>query len=134
MELKDKLNQAFALLRKQGYIAKQNYKCCSSCAGYAIACEAEQRHTECKPVEGAVYYHRQDAADAWPSKSKWWRKHDGPRKLMIRFGSLDTERYGELGKQTVDVGKDVCAVFFQLGIVHEWDGNGDRCIEVPVNQ
>ena len=49
-EFKGKINNMFKLLRRKGYIARQNFNCCSSC-GWA----------EIGEVEKAVFYHRQDA-------------------------------------------------------------------------
>lgn len=46
------LNTAFRALRKQGYFARQNFWCCSSCGCYAVP---EDK------AETFVFYHRQDA-------------------------------------------------------------------------
>lgn len=54
MTTKEKVNQAFRLLRKAGYYAKQNYWCCQSC-GWADVPEG---------IEKVVFYHAQDN-DAW---------------------------------------------------------------------
>jgi len=57
MTTKDQVNKAFALLRKAGYIAKQNFWCCQSCAWAALSDD----------VTKVVFYHRQDN-DAWKGK------------------------------------------------------------------
>ena len=46
------LNTAFRALRKQGYFARQNFWCCTSCGLYAVP---EDK------AETFVFYHRQDA-------------------------------------------------------------------------
>lgn len=50
LEKKSNLNEAFKELRKLGYFARQNFKCCQSCGWAAV------------PVDKAkvVFYHHQD--------------------------------------------------------------------------
>lgn len=48
------LTKAFAALRKAGYFARQNFKCCSSCAWYAVPEEKSDK---------AVFYHAQNNDD-----------------------------------------------------------------------
>lgn len=48
------LSKAFRALRKEGYVAKQNFMCCQSC-GWAELSEKES--------EKAVFYHNQDYRD-----------------------------------------------------------------------
>jgi hypothetical protein len=50
---KSKLNNAFSKLRKAGYIAKQNFMCCNSCAWAEFSEE----------VEKVVFYHAQNTPD-----------------------------------------------------------------------
>jgi hypothetical protein len=52
MKSRTNLSNAFAQLRKQGYVAKQNFLCCQSC-GWAALSEEEAKL--------AVFYHSQDA-------------------------------------------------------------------------
>lgn len=47
-----KLNDAFRLLRKRGYFARQNFWCCQTCGCAAVP----EDH-----AESYVFYHRQDA-------------------------------------------------------------------------
>ena len=57
-----RLREAFSNLRKQGYLARQRFSCCSSCAGSELACyvrDMQPRRSE--RVQGGVFYHRQDA-------------------------------------------------------------------------
>lgn len=46
------LTLAFKELRKSGYFARQNFRCCQSCAQAAISDEEAKK---------TVFYHRQDA-------------------------------------------------------------------------
>jgi hypothetical protein len=48
------LSKAFRTLRKEGYVAKQNFMCCQSCA-WAELSEKE--------AEKVVFYHNQDYRD-----------------------------------------------------------------------
>lgn len=59
------LSKAFKTLRKAGYIAKQNFTCCSSCGWYAIAEELRAKGADDAAIEGAkiVFYHSQDATN-----------------------------------------------------------------------
>lgn len=59
MSKKEVLNLCFRDLRKLGYTAKQNWKCCQSCGWSAISY---------KQARKAVFYHGQD---------KWNLEHDG---------------------------------------------------------
>ena len=52
-----RIGKAFAALRRQGYIARQNYLCCGTCAGAAIATDIKEKRL--KP-RGAVFYTKQD--------------------------------------------------------------------------
>lgn len=54
MKGKEKLNKAFRELRKAGYVAKQNYWCCQSCAWASLSDEKN---------EYVVFYHKQDGDD-----------------------------------------------------------------------
>lgn len=54
LTLKEKLTKAFRALRKVGYIARQNFWCCQSCALSALNALPD----ECVKY---VFYHKQDA-------------------------------------------------------------------------
>jgi hypothetical protein len=55
MTTRDKVDEAFELLKKSGYFAEQDYYCCQTCAWSSIPDEL------CDKV---VFYHSQDN-DAW---------------------------------------------------------------------
>lgn len=52
VEFKASLTQAFKALRKEGYWARQNWKCCQSCGWAAVPEEKSDK---------AIFYHAQDA-------------------------------------------------------------------------
>lgn len=100
--LKEKLNDVFRQLRSQGFVAKQNYMCCMSCATAAINIDGKK---------GGVYYHRQDANRLRESG-----------ECHIRFVQ------GELSDK--EVGCHIASSLLKFGICFEWDGNPDKAIFV----
>jgi len=114
------LNKAFSELRKMGYIARQNFECCGSCAGYAIAEKAsEMVSAGRKAPRGAVYYHRQSGGC-----------RDAGENFYIYFGQIDTSEHGEIGIETEEVGKEVMEVFERNGIKARWNGDPNEAILV----
>lgn len=124
------LVMAFRALRRQGYIARMNHLCCSSCAGYSIGTAAEERVAAGRAAPtGAVYWHRQDEAGYRESG-----------KMYVRFGGIHTERFGLLGKKDAEVAADILAALRDVaasasasglsGVTVEWCGDTGRCIEV----
>lgn len=109
---RDKLSVAFKEMRKNGLIARQNFKCCQSCAGYGLATEVEEAPAKKRAkIKGCVYYHAQDAADL----------HKG-EDLYLAFGPLETEKHGTVGLPTVEVGRIAVACLTNAGLDVEWDG------------
>lgn len=52
---REKIRQAFRELRSQGYIARMNFLCCSSCAWYEIT---EGKNED--EISKVVFFHQQD--------------------------------------------------------------------------
>ncbi len=80
MRTKTNLSKAFSELRKNGYVAKQNFLCCQSC-GWAALNDDEAKN--------AVFYHNQDHRDfkqgcdlylAWSGDGNYIAE------TLIRFG------------------------------------------------
>lgn len=116
------LNAAFRTLRKKGLIARQNYKCCTSCAGAAIAYDIEQMLDKGKvreAIKGGVFYHKQAGED---------RARRG--QFYLSYGSIHTQKYGEVGLPTKEVGEMVVEALRDEGIPFEWDGSPNKCIYV----
>lgn len=118
-QVREQLDSAFKKLRALNMIALQNFKCCGNCAGYAITEKAEQRIAKGKTVDGAVYYHGQDASDLRRGEN-----------FEIRYGQMDSVNCGQIGKPTVEVGKIVSQVFTEVGLPHKWDGDPFSTITV----
>jgi hypothetical protein len=117
---KTRLNEAFKALRKHGLIARQNYLCCGTCAGYKIACDAENLVDKGKAVAGAVFYHKQ-AGD---------RLREG-KGFYVNFGTLDTQKHGTIGTMTdEEIGRLVVREFEAARLKVTWNGNTNQAILV----
>jgi hypothetical protein len=116
------LNKAFADLRKRGYLARQCFSCCSSCAGYALTQEAVKKSTAGKTVRGCVFYHRQDR-DGFNESGT----------LLLRFGNMTSTQMGVIGIESKLVGDEVIEVLASHGIPTKWSGDPSACIEVYPN-
>jgi hypothetical protein len=136
MGLRQNLDAAFEALTEAGFLARQNFMCCSNCAGTALANEAEKLVDAGTPPKGCVFYHEQDAEvfgydeedeDGYVSRNRRCGN------LMIRYGNLDTTKHGEIGLPTVEVGQIVCKTFDKFGVPYEWDNDPSSCIEVRVD-
>ena len=112
------LTAAFAALRKQGFIARQRFSCCSGCAGSELATYVgEMPAAKRAKVRGVVFYTRQDFAN----KSKF---------LHIKYGPVDSAKVGKVGLPTVEVGQAVFEALRAAGLNPEWDGSPDKTIIV----
>jgi hypothetical protein len=109
------VSNAFAALRKKGFIARANFSCCIGCAVHELT---EMAHVRKK--DRAVYYHRQDAEsfrEGFP--------------LHIRFFYLPTESDDtDSTAQEKAVGEQVAAALRNQHLRIEWDGNPQRTIQI----
>ena len=124
LNAKTALNVAFAQLRREGFLARQSFKCCSSCASHAFGVELGQRAAAGKPLpRGAVFFHQQDAEAA---------RLGG--RLYVRFGQVTHYHDGVVAvttpAATVDVGHAAFAALKAAGLKVEWNGNEHECIAV----
>lgn len=118
---KNKLNAAFRSLRKEGFIARQSFSCCGSCAGYELATAvSEMPEAKRARVKGVVFYTKQDAANL-----RW-----KPTSLFLAYGPLDTQAHGEIGLPTETVGAAVVQALNAAGLATRWDGTASAKIEV----
>lgn len=60
-QFKEEITAAFKSLRKQGFVARQNFKCCQTCAWAEMPEDAEN----------VVFYHNQDTERAWNSRGRF---------------------------------------------------------------
>jgi dienelactone hydrolase len=121
-DVRFRLTRAFAVLRSRGYVARQHYMCCSSCAGAALAGQLQERVPE--GFRGAVFYHAQDA-EALAHKATT----RDPLSLCVRFGPVIVDDV-EYGLSKAQVGREVEEVLCAEGLTVSWDGDPETTIEV----
>jgi hypothetical protein len=72
----NQITAAFKTLRKQGYTARQNFSCCSSCAWYELGEQGKN--------EKVVFYNRQAGAALRGTGSYRFRRR-GPQYLYLNW-------------------------------------------------
>jgi hypothetical protein len=117
--VRKKVIQVFAEMRKQGFIARANFRDCNTCAGYAIACDAEKMKEKGKEIKGIMFWHNQAEASF---------RQDGC--LFIGYGNVKIEKFGTLGLPTNEVGNILVEALKKAGVIVEWDGSPDSKILV----
>ena len=118
-QFKAHLGLAFRAMRKAGLVARQNFSCCGSCAGYEIATDIEAMPTATRErVYGTAFYTRQTAADF---------ARRGFTGLYISYGPVDVDDT-QVGLDVVAVGQIVATCLREAGIEVEWDGSGNKTI------
>lgn len=121
---RDNLIGGFKILRKRGYIARANYYCCSSCAGYAIGQRVSDMAAEkAAKVKGCVFWNQQDERGI---------EDDGT--LYLAFGNIGSSTHGDIGLPTVEVGREVVSLLEQRGLFVKWDGTASSRILVDLTR
>lgn len=119
-EIKERLNQAFKAVRKHGILARQNFSCCSGCAGYELADKMDDLRRADKAVRGAVFYHRQ-ATEQLVSRGE----------VYLGFGCDANAASNEPeGVRTRVVGCFMIEALDDAGLAVEWNGSPHKCILV----
>ncbi len=122
---KERLNEAFKDMRKAGLLARQNYLCCGSCAGYGIAGIFQERVDKdekmLEKIKGSVFYHHQDTENL---------NNPNTESFYLRYGKISTSKNNETALSTEEVGKIITEILTKHGIVCSWNGDADTCIEV----
>ncbi len=119
METRSRVLAAFRELRKRGLLARANYMCCQSCAGYALAQRASDLKTAGKEIVGVVFWHRQD--------DEYFRRSG---RLYLAYGDVETREHGPIGMDTASVGRLVVETLERHGLAVTWDGDPGRRILV----
>ena len=113
-ERKPALSRAFSKLRRDGFIALQNFSCCRSCAGAEIVARVQKLPARKKDaLQGCILYTRQDADDLKLGGDLW-----------IGFGPVEVDGV-EYGRTIVQVGQALTEALRLEGLEVEWDGTGD---------
>lgn len=116
----NQISKAFAALRKQGFIARQSFQCCSGCAGNQIGNEFDAMAPDQRAqILGSVFYHKQD-------KESFTRTG----KLHIRFGQIETAKDFRTRLSTRKVGQKVVEALKAEGLDVQWDGSPSATIVV----
>lgn len=126
-EVKQRLTQAFKALRKQGFIARQNFCCCGSCAGCQIASDVEKKVDAGKlkdNFKGAVYYSKQG------NMFDVFRGRTTIRRMHLTYGPVSCSKHGdqEFGVSTKECGKIICQALTEAGVPYSWDDDPNSCI------
>jgi hypothetical protein len=123
-EGREKLTNAFKLLRKEGLITKQNFMCCMSCGCSAIDGQATAKRKKTgKSPKGYVFYHRQDT----DSLEIYGNVH-------LRYGTF-YNRKDKVRKECFtakEVGKLIIEKMNEVGLKTKWDGDTGHCVQVDV--
>lgn len=120
-----RLNLAFRALRAEGYIARQRFLCCQSCASTALGTYVERMNPErASKVQGAAFYHKQDAKAL---ESTYFES------MEIRYGVIEVYADGATtfyGESNTAVGRRVAQALRDQDLCVEWNGKPDRTITV----
>ena len=112
---KERLNDMFKALRKQGYIARQNFMCCGGCASAALSDKLDEAKAKGKPKLGAVYYHHQDAEPDRMAKG-----------VHLGFGVGDDST----NEQDEAMGIRIIAAAYEQGLAVQWNGKASTRVWV----
>ena len=118
-EARAQLTKAFAAMRKQGLIARQNFSCCLGCAGCELVNEVEVLPaTRRAQIKGAVFYTKQQGFEP------------GKTGTYLFFGSIETTKVGTVGLDTKKVGKLAVQCLKEAGLTVKWNGSPKKSIWV----
>lgn len=107
-EFRSRLRKAYSLFRKNlNAVARQNYLCCSSCAGSALGEQARIQNK--KPV---IFSHKQDAG----SLSLGY--------MSVRYGNLDGNDI-----EDQELGRQIVQILRQVGLSVDWNGSPNQVIK-----
>ncbi len=113
--IRNTVGKAFAVLRKQDFIARVNFSCCTGCASYELSEMARSRKKD-----RAVFWHRQDDEsfrEGYP--------------LHIRYFYLAPEgNESDTTAEETAVGEQVVAALKEQHLQIKWDGDPHYTIQV----
>ena len=117
----NRISKAFQALRSQGFIARQSFMCCGSCAGAELSNRVEHYSDDIRgKCKGCVFYTQQQAAAA----------RDGADQIYLSYGPLHTDKAGTVGLSAEEVGRAVAGALHEAGVTFEWNGDGGQSIVV----
>jgi hypothetical protein len=123
---KERVSDLFSKLRKAGIVAKQNFRCCSTCAGYELA-------NTLAPMTPVCFYHGQDA-EVWTRRlmlgSVPMPDLGDDRVLHLRYGFTDKAEYNisATPAQTAALGMFIARLAHDCGLGVMWDRDPAKTI------
>lgn len=125
MNTKQKVNRLFAILRNtHGFVARQNYMCCGSCAGAAIASEPRGH--------GRPYaFYCQQSNEAWEREGRGRGPYTGDleQTLYVNFGFYSGND-DESPTLFLNAGRTIVSEAEALGLRVSWDGAASSAIGI----
>lgn len=118
-DVRERVRESFRSLRKQGFIAKMDFSCCSNCAGYELVGIVEGlTEAKRKKFKGAIYFHHQ-------RHQAFSDGHD----LYINYGNVTADGV-EHGLPSIEIGMALADTLRAHGLVVIWSGSADETIAV----
>lgn len=118
MNLRDKVLEAFKILRRRGVVCRANFACCGGCASSEIASYMEKSPNKI----GAAFWHRQ-------TEQCYQEAKDGQGRLLIYFGAKENWAT----KTTLAdrwIGYAITDALQEVGLHPDWNGDVDLAIAV----
>jgi len=112
----DRLNTVFDELESRGYLARQDFLCCSNCAWREMKTLHQQLQHRGRTSKGCVFFDSQATDEAIDGGGLW-----------LHFRDLGHPETG-----TVLVGREIVEVLRAHGLKPEWPGDPAVSIYVPV--
>ncbi len=117
------LHDAFGELNALGYLAREDFSCCSGCAGYELtelAVQAIKAGRTAESIRGWIAQH--EDAENFASD----------RDFYLAYGPMESTEFGMIGRSDEEVGREVVQVLAKHGVQTEWNGDGRTRILVRV--
>lgn len=120
-EVKEKLTIAFKEMRKQGFVARQNYLCCMTCGFDGLNTIYQERVAKGKIPKGVVFYHSQDNANL---------KIDG--YVHLAYDGNDDVVKDDSAISQVEAGEMIVEILKHAGLDVEWNGQATQRIKTGI--
>ena len=121
----DRLTLAFRALRSAGFVARQNFQCCSGCASCEIAGDVAAKG---KWIPGCVFTTKQDMS---AESLRLIDRARGEHGIWLKFGPVEADGV-VYGFDTITVGRVIVEACEAVGLEVAWDGTAATCINVKV--
>lgn len=115
-EARNEIKEVFRELRHLGYLARMNFWCCQTCAGYALGEVWDKKPTK----KGAIYFHKQN-------EERYWEQ--GVLDIHY-FGGRTGDDAEEASRKTKEVGEAIVDLLVKRGVTYRWNGSSNKTIEV----